>query len=191
VLQENVEITQGPGQLPISDRQLRSLLRFPGVIALIWRLVFLVPSRWWPRRTVAISQAIMLPPDSNAAALMRDDALASALVKAVTPLLHPTCELGGTLLQSGVTYTGPQGLREWALEWYAPYVSYRVVQGKAVDLGGDRVLVPYNCFGRIEGSTAEIEIVHAGVFTFRDGKIARAEIYLNRAEALKAVEPEE
>jgi hypothetical protein len=122
---------------------------------------------------------------------MRDDALSSALVKVVTPLLHPTCELGGTLLQSDATYVGPEGLREWALEWYAPYVSYRVVQGEAVDLGGERVFVPYNCFGRVEGSAAEIEIVHAGVFTFRDGKIARAEIYLNRAEALKAVELEE
>jgi ketosteroid isomerase-like protein len=70
-------------------------------------------------------------------------------------------------------------------------VSYRVVQGEAVDLGGERVFVPYNCFGRIEGSTAEIEIVHAGVFTFRDGKIASAEVYLNRAEALKAVGLEE
>ena len=186
--QENVEkVGRGPGQLPISDRQLRRLLRFPGAIALMCRLVVLVPSRWWPRRNVAISQAMMLPPDTNAAEFMRDDALSSALLKAGTPLLHPTFEIGGTLLQSGATYAGPQGLREWALEWYAPYVSYRVVQGEAVDLGGERVFVPYNCFARIEGSTAEVEIVHAGVFTFRDGKIARAEIYLNRAEALKAV----
>ena len=187
---ENVEIVRSPG-LPISDRQLRRLLRHPGANALICRLVVLVPARWWPRRNVVISQALLPPPDTNVAALMRDDTLSSALVKVVTPLLYPTCELGGTLLQSDATYVGPEGLREWALEWYAPYVSYRVVQGEAVDLGGERVFVPYNCFGRVEGSTAEIEIVHAGVFTFRDGKIARAEIYLNRAEALKAVGLEE
>ena len=85
---ENVEkVGRGPGQLPISDRQLRRLLRFPGAIALICRLVVLVPSRWWPRRNVAISQAMMLPPDTNAAAFMRDDALSSALLKAATPLL--------------------------------------------------------------------------------------------------------
>ena len=184
-------VLRSRGQLPISDRQLRRLLRYPGAMALIFRLVVLVPRRMWPRRNVAISEAMMLPPDTNAAALMRDDALSSALVKAATPLLHPTFEIGGTLLQSDTTYAGPQGLREWALEWYAPYVSYRVVQGEAVDLAGERVFVPYNCFARIEGSTAEIEIVHAGVFTFRDGKIARAEIYLNRAEALKAVGLEE
>jgi hypothetical protein len=189
--QENVEIVRSRGQLPISDRQLRRLLRYPRALALIFRLVVLVPPRMWPRRNVAISEAMMLPPDTNAAALMRDDALSSALVKAATPLLHPTFEIGGTLLQSDATYAGPHGLREWALEWYAPYVSYRVVQGEAVDLAGERVFVPYNCFARIEGSTAEIEIVHAGVFTFRDGKIARAEIYLNRAEAVKAVGLEE
>ena len=31
------------------------------------------PPRMWPRRNVAISEAMMLPPDTNAAALMRDD----------------------------------------------------------------------------------------------------------------------
>ena len=189
--QENVEIVRSPGQLPISDRQLRRLLRYPGLIAIILRLVVLVPARWWPRRNVAISEAMMLPPDTNAAALMRDEALSSALVKAAKPLRHPTFQVGGTLLQSDATYAGAQGLREFALEWYAPYVSYRVVQGDAVDLGGDRVFVPYNCFGRIEGSTAEIEITHAGVFTFQNGKIARAEVYLNRTEALNAVGLEE
>src|SRR6202008_1607761 len=165
------EVGRGGGAVPLSGRPLRRLLRCPGALALMFRLVVLVPARMWPRRNVAISEAMMLPPDTNAAALMRDDALSSALVKAATPLLHPTFEIGGTLLQSDATYTGPQGLREWALEWYAPYVSYRVVQGEAVDLSGERVFVPSNCFARIEGSTAEIEIVHAGVFTFRDGKI--------------------
>ena len=118
---------------------------------------------------------------------MRDEALSSALLKALTPLLHPTFEIGGTLLQSDATYAGPEGLREYAREWYAPYVSYRWVPGEAVDLGRGRVLVPANCFGRIAGSTAEIEIIHASVATYRDGKIARLEIYLNRSEALKAV----
>jgi hypothetical protein len=112
--QESVEIVRSPGQLPISDRQLRRLLRYPGALALIFRLVVRVPPRSWPRRNVAISEAMMLPPDTNAAALMRDDALSSALVKAVTPLLHPTFEVGGTLLQSDATYAGAQGLREWA-----------------------------------------------------------------------------
>jgi hypothetical protein len=177
-------------RLQPSDRQLRLLLRYPGAVALVLRLVLLVPVRWWPGRNVAIAQAMMSPPDTNVAALMRDDARSSALLKAVTPLLHPTFEVDGTLLPSGATYAGPQGLREWALEWYGPFVSYRVEQGEAVDLG-ERVFVPYDCFGRIEGSVAEVKIIHAGVFTFREGKIARAEIYLNRAEALKAVGLEE
>src|ERR1700681_2672883 len=98
--QENVEIVRSRGQLPISDHQLRRLLRYPGALALIFRLVVLVPPRMWPRRHVAISEAMMLPPDTNAAALMRDDTLSSALVKAATPLLHPTFEIGGTLLRS-------------------------------------------------------------------------------------------
>ena len=83
--QESVEIARSRGQLPISDRQLRRLLRYPGALALIFRLVVLVPPRMWPRRNVAISEAMMLPPDTNAAALMRDDTLSSALVKAAAP----------------------------------------------------------------------------------------------------------
>ena len=74
---ENVKIMRSRGQLPISDRQLRRLLRYPGAMALIFRLVVLVPARWWSRRNVAISEAMMCPPDTNAAALMRDGALSS------------------------------------------------------------------------------------------------------------------
>ena len=59
-----------------------------------------------------------------------------------------------------------------------PIASYR---GEAVDLAGERVFVPSNCFARIEGSTAEIEIVHARrVRAYGMVKIARAEVYLNR-----------
>src|SRR3984893_18077788 len=125
---ENVEVVRSRGQLPISDRQLRRLLRYPGAIALIFRLVVLVPARMWPRRNIAISEAMMLPSDTNAAALMRDDALSSALVKAATPFLHPTFEIGGTLLQSDATYAGPQGLREWlwsGMRPMCPTASYR------------------------------------------------------------------
>jgi hypothetical protein len=35
--QENVELVRSRGQLPISDRQLRRLLRYPGAIALVFR----------------------------------------------------------------------------------------------------------------------------------------------------------
>lgn len=41
--------------------------------------------------------------------------------------------------------------------------------------------------GRREGSTQEVELLGAAVWTIRNGKIVRAEFYPDRAEALEAV----
>ena len=40
-------------------------------------------------------------------------------------------------------------------------------------------------FGRRKGSDAEVSLTAAGVWTVRDGRIARAEFYAERAEALQ------
>jgi ketosteroid isomerase-like protein len=48
------------------------------------------------------------------------------------------------------------------------------------------VLVLVRAFGRLEGSQGEVENTSASVWTVREGKIARVEFYIDRAEALKA-----
>jgi ketosteroid isomerase-like protein len=57
--------------------------------------------------------------------------------------------------------------------------------------GGDRprrpVLLLVRDYARRPGSAAELQSENAAIWTVRDGKVARAEFYPNRAEALKAV----
>jgi ketosteroid isomerase-like protein len=69
-------------------------------------------------------------------------------------------------------------------------VTYRAEVQEAVDLG-DRVLVLVRDYARRRGSEAEPESNDAAVWTVRDGKVARAEFYPDRDEALRAVGMEE
>jgi len=57
---------------------------------------------------------------------------------------------------------------------------------EVIDLG-DRVLVLPHDFARRQGSSHEVEIKTAVVFTFTDGKISRWEVYMNRDDGLKAL----
>ena len=89
-------------------------------------------------------------------------------------------------LPGGKTYTGLEGFRESWLDWLAPYSEYRTEVEEAIDCG-ERVLLLQSSSGRLEGSTKEVKLAPAVVYTVRDGKIARVEPYADRAEALKAV----
>ena len=143
--QEGVRGLSSRLRLEPSERQFRFMLRHPRGVGFMVRLALLVPVRWWPGRNVTLVRA-MTPPDVDFAAIMRDDALWAAVAEVMTPLLHATVEACGTILPSGDTYVGLEGFRAMALEWYAPFVSYRVEPGEGVDLG-ERVFVPYRCFG--------------------------------------------
>jgi hypothetical protein len=89
-------------------------------------------------------------------------------------------------LPGGKTYTGLDGFRESWLDWLAPYAEYRTEVEEAIDCG-ERVLLLQSSSGRLEGSTKEVKLAPAVVYTVRDGKIARVEPYADRAEALNAV----
>ena len=122
--------------------------------------------------------------------VIRNDDVWAAAIEAVGGFYHPDVESVRVGLPDGKTYTGLDGLRDMWLEWLAPWTTYRV---KAEDLIvlGDRVLLLAHVFGRLGGSEAEVENTVASVYTVRDGKIARAEFYLDRTEARKAVGLEE
>ena len=128
----------------------------------------------------------VLHSEMDVAQLVRNDDVWAARVEAVAAFYHPDVESVRLGLPGGRTYTGLDGLRNLWLEWLAPWTTYRIEAEDVIDLG-DRVLVLAHVFGRPEGSQAEVENTVASVWTLRDGKIARAEFYIDRAEALKAV----
>lgn len=126
------------------------------------------------------------PPDVDLVPLLRDDELWAAKAELIAALLHPDFEyvVSGLPGREKIV-TGLDGMRAGFLDWMTPWATYRSEVERAVDLG-DRVLLLVQNFGRLEGSTGEVKIASANIWTVRDGKIARAEFFTSRAEALKA-----
>ena len=126
-------------------------------------------------------------PAIDIAELFRDGAKSTALVEAVAPLLHRDFEaVFVDPLRGETTYRGIDGLREAWLDWLSPWEAYRTEIEEARDLG-DRVLLLVHDFGRRKGSTQEVALNAAAVWTVRDRKIVRAEFHNDRTAALEAV----
>jgi ketosteroid isomerase-like protein len=129
-------------------------------------------------------------PDVDVAQLFRDDEMWAAFADAAASFFDRNfeCVLGGGDHDpfGGAAYVGQDGLRAGWLDWLAPWASYRTEIEEVIDVG-ERVLVLIRDFGRREGSEQEVEVIGAAVWTVGDGKVARAEFYADRAEALKAV----
>jgi ketosteroid isomerase-like protein len=123
--------------------------------------------------------------------LLGDDDKWAALAEAIAPFFHGDCEtVAPGVPGTETTYTGLDGLRAAWLDWLAPWTTYRSEIAEVIDCG-ERVLLIVNDFGRREGSTQEVKIDGAAVWTFRDGKVARVEAFADRSEALKAARTEE
>ena len=122
--------------------------------------------------------------DVDLVPFLRDDRAWAALV--ARAVLDPEFEAFGTVIGTERPYLGAEGLREFLLDWVAPWDSYRSELERTIDLG-ERVLALYRAFGRGVGSTHEIESRNAWIWTFRDGKVTRITGYANAADALAAV----
>jgi ketosteroid isomerase-like protein len=138
------------------------------------------------QESVVLVMGLQRAPDDDFAQLIRDDEMWAQLAEAVAPFVHAEAETVRPGLPGGRTYTGLDGFRESWLDWLAPYAEYRTEVEEAIDCG-ERVLLLQSSSGRLEGSTKEVKLAPAVVYTVRDGKIARFEPYADRAEALKAV----
>jgi|SRR5271167_546758 len=124
-------------------------------------------------------------PDADLVQLLRDDNIWAELTKAVAPFAHRDFECAFCRFDDVKTYAGLDGLRALWLDWLAPWARYRVEIDEAIDLG-DRVLLLIHDYGCREGSTHEVELSGSAIWTVRDGKIARAEFYPIRHDALTA-----
>jgi ketosteroid isomerase-like protein len=136
------------------------------------------------REHVEIVLALSSGPDVDLGSLLRDDAAWAAI--ADSGLLAPDFEAVGTVIGTEGPYVGADGLREFLLDWLAPWDTYRSELERTIDLG-ERVVALYRAFGRREGSVHEIQSKNAWIWTFRDSKVARITGYADDGEALKAV----
>ena len=131
-----------------------------------------------------------LKADFDAVKATRNDAWNATLREAAGSSFHEDfeCVFRG-LIGSRGTYAGFDGMRAAFMEWLAPWATYRNEVEQAIDCG-DRVVVLYDVFGRLEGSAEEVKLSGGDIYTLREGRIARIE-FCRRDQALKAVGLEE
>jgi ketosteroid isomerase-like protein len=184
--QQSVEEAGGHVAARLSNRQLRLVRRYPSAFAFATRLGLLVPARWWPGRNVALLRALHPTPDVDMAQLFRDDRIWAAFTTAIGSAFRQDFECVAATSIGVTTYAGLDGLREAWLDWLKPWATYRT-EVEEIAHRASRVLVLYRNFGCLEAGTEEVKTNNAAVWTFRDGRLARAEFYIDRAEALKAV----
>jgi ketosteroid isomerase-like protein len=143
------------------------------------------------QENVEIVRRFQPTPDVDIAVVFRDDAAWVELTGAAASVLHQDFAARVTTLDKQAPFLpGVDGLRSTWLDWLEPWESYRAEIEDVIDVADERVLVLTRDYGRRVGSTAEVRLHGAGLYTMRDGKIARAE-FMPRDEALKAVGLEE
>jgi len=83
------------------------------------------------------------------------------------------------------SYRGPDGVREAMNNWFEvwEWMKVEVVDVMEVD---DRVLVTLDQRAKGKGSEAEVEIRSHNVYTIRDGKVSRMQLFTERQAALEA-----
>jgi ketosteroid isomerase-like protein len=82
--------------------------------------------------------------------------------------------------------TGLDAARHVWLDFFEPWQSFPAEVERIIS-AGDKVVVLSRQHRRMTGAENEVETISAAVYLVRKGRIARAEFYAKRAEALDAV----
>jgi ketosteroid isomerase-like protein len=83
-------------------------------------------------------------------------------------------------------YEGIEGLRDFFGDWGSAWAGWKIEAHEFHDVG-DKVVAIVRLQGRSKAADLPAEMLAAQVWTFREGKEARMEMYADPAEALKAV----
>jgi ketosteroid isomerase-like protein len=82
-------------------------------------------------------------------------------------------------------YRGASAIEDAREEWSKAWESVRAEPTDFVE-AGDRVFVVMRTIGRGRGSSIDVEMQTFGVYTFREGKIAKLQYFTDRESALEA-----
>jgi ketosteroid isomerase-like protein len=89
------------------------------------------------------------------------------------------------------TYKGIEAARRFIRDWTAAFDDWEIEVVGLHDAGGDKVVGVVRQRGRSKTTGLPVDMLYAQVFTIRDGKQTRMEMYADPDEALKAVGLEE
>ena len=139
------------------------------------------------QENVKLAQAVSMAfaNEGDIVALLHDEERVHSLFAAAHPLFHEDFETVVRGWPDGEkTYSGLLAQRSFWADWLAPWAEYRQEVWKRLDLG-DRVLLLFHDYGRRKDSSHEIRSETAGIWTVREGRLARMEFFLTPAEALR------
>ena len=103
-------------------------------------------------------------------------------------LAHPDFVWDTTTFRGGVqigTSVGVDETNQWLAEWTEGFDNWSIEVLEVID-AGDQVVTVMNQRANAQHGGPEVEMRIAQVWTFRDGLIARMEMYAERAEAFRA-----
>jgi uncharacterized protein len=114
------------------------------------------------------------------------EALARGDMQTVLAALDPAIEVcaPGEVMGEEV-YHGHAGFLRYAEQWLEAWDEYRVIPEEVLD-AGDQVVVIYRGVGRGKDSGIAVERRNAHLWTVRDGRAVRLEIFAEPEEALEA-----
>jgi ketosteroid isomerase-like protein len=114
------------------------------------------------------------------------EAYARGDIEAVLALLDSAIEVRPEQESMGEdSYRGHEGFLKYVQRWLEPWDEYRLIPEQFID-AADKVLVIYRAVGRGKGSGIEVESRWSHLWTIRDGKAVRLEIFAKPDEGLRA-----
>lgn len=132
-------------------------------------------------------RALQPPSGTDLVRVFGDDGRAARMFEDIAPFFDDDFEVVGKTPIDEVVGTGLAGLRSVWLEWLEPWASYRAEVDEIRPVGDGRVLVITRDFGRRSGTTADVAVSAAALWTVRDGRVRRLVFYAERAEAFAAL----
>ena len=134
---------------------------------------------------VELAKAVYPRPGTDLCRMLRDEDTFARLRDAASCFFADDFESVIVFPGETRTYTGFAELRTAWLDWLEPWATYRIGIDELVEVG-DRVVVLDRDRARRADMDEDVELVGATILTFREGKVARWELYVDRAEALEA-----
>jgi hypothetical protein len=108
-------------------------------------------------------------------------------LQAVVEFAHPDMEaVAPPYWPDASTVHGVELVQEMARQWVETFESFEVEPERFLDAGPERVVVYVRDRGRIKGSDTEIDTRLIHVWTLKEGKILRWQLFADEAQALEA-----
>jgi ketosteroid isomerase-like protein len=124
---------------------------------------------------------------NESAALGFADAITNCDREAGLAVCHPEIEFRSVLGISGRSYVGHDGIREYFDDVESAWAEWSVDVERVAEAADGRVAIVMTMHARGKGSGAEIAQRTAHIWTVRDGRLLRNELYREPAEALRVL----